>query len=224
MKIKTSHMILKTNKEVKNEPSKLRGYIGHQFEQYPVLHNHYGKGKFLYSYPQVQYHVLNGQASILGISEGADILKEIAPKINELRLGDSFYNVDEYFINDKEYDVGVSNNEFHYKFLTPWIGLNSNNFEKYKNLEDWKEKKLMLNKIIIGNILSMSKGLGIIADRRIYVKSRLKYNPTMYKGVNMLAFIGEFTVNFKIPDFFGFGKGVSQGFGTVIKIDEKQKD
>ena len=89
---------------------------------------------------------------------------------------------------------------------------------------DWKERKIMLNKIFVGNILSMSKGLGIIVNRRIHVKSNLEHQSTDYKSVNMLGFSGEFKVNFKIPDFFGFGKGVSQGFGTVIKVDETQED
>ena len=34
----------------------------------------------------------------------------------------------------------------------------------------------------------------------------------------MLAFIGEFFINFEIPDNFAIGKGISRGFGTVKKI------
>ena len=40
----------------------------------------------------------------------------------------------------------------------------------------------------------------------------------------MLGFSGEFKVNFNIPDFFGFGKGVSQGFGTIVKVDDGKED
>lgn len=224
MKINTCHLVFKTNKKVKNETSKLRGYIGREFEKYPILHNHYGNAKFLYSYPLVQYQIIDGQASILGINEGIDVLNEIAPKIKELRLGDSFYRIEDYIIYEKEYNVNASNTEYQYKFLTPWLALNTNNYQQYKNTREWKERKIMLNKILVGNILSMSKGLGIIVNRRIHVKSNLQNCPTEYKAVNMLGFSGEFKVNFKIPDFFGFGKGVSQGFGTVVKIDENKED
>ena len=224
MKINTTHLILKTNREVKNETSKFRGFIGRQFEKYPILHNHYGEGKFLYSYPLVQYQIIDGQASILGIEEGADRLKEIYSEITELRLGDSYYKVEDHLIYDKEYDVKPSNDELHYKFISPWLALNTNNFQQYKQINDWKEKKIMLNKILVGNILSMSKGLGIIVNKRIHVKSNLNPVSTNYKGVNMLAFTGEFKVNFRIPDFIGFGKGVSQGFGTVVKVDEDIED
>ena len=223
MKINTTHLILKTNKKVKQETSKFRGYIGREFEKYPILHNHYGEGKFLYSYPLVQYQIIDGQASILGIGEGADILKEIYPNIKELKLGNSYYKIEDHLLFDKEYDVKVTNEEIQYKFITPWLALNTKNFQEYKQNKDWKEKKIMLNKILVGNILSMSKGLGIIVNRRIHVKSNLEHMSTSYKAVNMLAFTGEFRVNFKIPDFMGFGKGVSQGFGTVINIEEEPK-
>ena len=225
MKIHTTHLILKTNKKVKQETSKFRGYIGREFEKYPIFHNHYGEGKFLYSYPLIQYQIIDGQASILGIEEGADILKEIYPKIKELRLGDSYYKVEDHLIYDKEYDVNTRNKEIQYKFVTPWLALNTKNFQKYNQTTDWKERKVMLNKILVGNILSMSKGLGIIVNRRIHVKSSLQHQAADYKSVNMLGFTGEFRVNFKIPNFMGFGKGVSQGFGTVVQVqsgDEKE--
>lgn len=224
MKINTTLLILKTNKKVMQEPSKLRGYLGREFERYPILHNHYGEGKFLYSYPLVQYQIFDGQASILGIEEGAEILQEIYPKINELKLGDSYYKVEDHLLYDKKYDVSATNEDIQYKFISPWISLNTNNFKKYQENKDWKERKILLNKILVGNILSMSKGLGIIVNRRIHAKSNLQHCPTKYKSVKMLAFTGEFRVNFKIPDFFGFGKGVSQGYGTVVKVDENRED
>ena len=224
MKIDTTLLILKTNKKVKQETSKFRGYIGREFEKYPILHNHYGEGKFLYSYPLVQYQIMDGQASILGIEEGAEILKEIYPKITELKMGDSYYKVEDHLIYDKEYDVNPLNEEIQYKFITPWIALNTKNYQQYKQNRDWKERKIMLNKILVGNILSMAKGLGIIVNRRIHVKSNLEPCSIEYKNVNMLAFTGEFKVNFEVPEFMGFGKGVSQGYGTVFKVVENKEE
>ncbi len=64
----------------------------------------------------------------------------------------------------------------------------------------------------------MCKGLGIIVNKKLYAHSLLDSHKIIYKGLNFLGFTGEFKVNFKIPDFFGIGKGVSQGFGTVKEI------
>ena len=195
MKINTSYLVLKTNRKVKQDASKLRGYIGNQFE-YPLLHNHYAGDKTLYSYPLVQYHVIDGQASILGIEEGADLLKDIADDITELKLSDSYYKVEDMEILDDEINVSTSNREYHYKFISPWMALNKNNF--------------------------MAKGLGIIVDRRLYPKTRLDFTNANYKSVNMVAFTGEFRVRFRIPDYFGFGKGVSHGFGTVVRVPDEE--
>jgi hypothetical protein len=47
------------------------------------------------------------------------------------------------------------------------------------------------------------------------VHSRLDDEKVEYKGVSLIGFTGEFRVNFRIPDLFGLGKGVSQGFEVV---------
>lgn len=221
MNIDICNFIIKTDKEISASASKLRGYIGNQFENQVILHNHYGDGRFLYSYPLVQYKIINGQAIIVGIEDGANVLKEISSDLKELKL-DKKYLIEEKIIREKEVDVNTTNEELHYKFVTPWLALNTQNFKKYNNIEDWREKKLFLNKILIGNILSMAKGLGIIVNRRIYVKTHLKPVSVDYKSVKMLGFTGEFKVRFKIPDYFGFGKGVSQGFGSVKRIIDEE--
>jgi len=33
----------------------------------------------------------------------------------------------------------------------------------------------------------------------------------------MIGFKGNFMVNFEIPDYWGIGKSVSRGFGTLVK-------
>jgi CRISPR/Cas system CMR-associated protein Cmr1 (group 7 of RAMP superfamily) len=40
----------------------------------------------------------------------------------------------------------------------------------------------------------------------------------------MLGFLGTFSVNFEIPDYWGIGKSVSRGFGTIIRTDSKTTD
>ncbi|MGL4670580.1 MAG: CRISPR-associated endonuclease Cas6 [Methanobacteriaceae archaeon] len=220
MKINTSYLVLKTDKNVTENSSKVRGYLGNKFKDYPLLHNHYDNEKFLYSYPLIQYQVFEGQISILGIEEGAKTLKEISSEIGELKLANSYYKVSGNVIYNKQYDIGHIP-ETQYNILSPWIGLNSKNYEAYLSNSDWRDKKDLLNRILIGNILSMCKGLGIIVNRKLHMKSHLDEERVKFKSVEMTGFTGSFRVNFNIPDFFGLGKGVSQGFGTVKKVDKK---
>jgi len=112
-------------------------------------------------------------------------------------------------------ELGACRENRHYKFLTHWLALNPTNYERYKAIRDWKEKKELLNGILVGNILSMCKSLDYVVTSKLYVHSRLDDKQVEFKGVPVIGFTGEFRVNFRIPDFFGLGKGVSQGFGVV---------
>ncbi|MDR0912819.1 MAG: hypothetical protein LBM96_09505 [Methanobrevibacter sp.] len=218
MKINTAYLTIKTDKKIMESSSKLRGYFGNEFKDYPLLHNHYDNNSYLYTYPLVQYNVFNGNVTILGIEEGVNTLKEISSEIKTLNLGKNSYCVNEKIIHEKEYEVAPTRDELHYKFVSPWLALNSKNNELFKNINSWKDKKLFLNKILTGNILSMAKGLGIIVNRQIYPKTHLDERNVYYKSIAMKGFVGEFKIKFRIPNFFGLGKGVSNGFGTVKEI------
>ena len=221
MKYNIVNLILKTDSKLTASPTKVRGFIGNTYSEFPILHNHYANDKFLYSYPYVQYKIINGRIVIVGIDEGADLLKKIAPELSTLSL-DKEYKIVEKLIHEKEFDIKPSSEEKHYKFITPWLGLNQDNYQKYINSKDWKYKKDILNKVLIGNLLSMSKGLGIIVNKRLYAKTHFDEKIVEYKGVKMNAFTGEFKVHYDIPDYFGLGKGVSQGFGCVKRIFDEE--
>lgn len=217
MKFDLTYLTLKTDKKLQSGPNKIRGYIGNTFKEYPLLHNHYSNDKYLFSYPLIQYKVIDGNVLILGIDEGADLIKDINPQINSLSL-DKEYKIVEKQLIEKQVDIKPSSQEKHYKFVTPWLGLNTKNYPKYMALKTWKEKKELINKILVGNLLSMSKGLGIIVNKKLYAKTHFDTKQVQYKSVYMTAFTGEFKIHYDIPDYFGLGKGVSHGFGCVKQI------
>lgn len=215
MNIKTLILTLKTEKPVKDSASKLRGYIGKKFPEYPILHHHIDEVGYLYTYPKVQYKILGGTPVILGIEEGAEVLKKISSYIDEIQLGKRSYRINEIQMNRNNADFGPCRESRNYQFVTPWLALNPANYRKFREMRDWKERKALLNSTLIGNILSMCKGLDYIVTRKLYSHSRLDEEKVEYKAIPHLAFTGEFKVNFKIPNLFGLGKGVSQGFGIV---------
>jgi hypothetical protein len=93
------------------------------------------------------------------------------------------------------------------------------NYEKYQRLGSWAKKKELLEKILIGNIISMSKSLGYTVLEPIRADiHNMKEVPISLKGTSMLGFLGSFSVNFDIPDYWGIGKSVSRGFGTVKRL------
>ncbi len=221
MKYNIVNLSLKTDKHISATPSKVRGFIGNQFNEFSVLHNHIDKGKFVFSYPLVQYKIIDDSIVIIGIDEGGEVLKKISSELSILNL-DKKYEIKEKILHEKEADIKPSSDEKHYKFITPWLGLNQNNYKKYMNSKGWKNKKEILNKVLVGNILSMSKGLGIVVNKRLYAKTHFDETIVEYKGVKMNAFTGEFRIHYDIPDYFGLGKGVSQGFGCVKQIFDEE--
>lgn len=221
MKYNIVNLILKTDKNLSFTASKVRGYIGNQFKEYDLLHNHINHNDLIFNYPLVQYKVINDYILIQGIDEGGEILKMISVNLNYLSL-EKEYKIIEKTLQEKEVDIKPSSEEKHYKFITPWLGLNQANYQKYSNLTEWKDKKELLNKILVGNLLSMSKGLGIIVNKRLYAKTHFDIKQVKYKSVVMNAFVGEFKVHYNIPDYFGLGKGVSHGFGCVKQIENDE--
>jgi hypothetical protein len=65
----------------------------------------------------------------------------------------------------------------------------------------------------------MSKGLEYVVTEEIRAELDVKPVQTRLKGVPMVGFLGEFCVNFAIPDYLGLGKSVSRGFGTAKKLE-----
>ena len=79
------------------------------------------------------------------------------------------------------------------------------------------EKEEILQRILIGNIISMSKGFNYTVEEKIKCWLNLQSTYVNIKGLKHVGFVGEFKVNFNIPDYFGLGKNVSKGFGTIKK-------
>jgi len=217
MNLKTLIIILKTDLKVNQAAAKLRGFIACKFPDHILLHQHNGD-KFVYSYPWVQYKVIDEHLIVVGINEGLDDLKKIYTDINSINLGESSYEIIEkkFVENDVRFELMSF---FHqYMFIDPWLALNEKNYEKYQRYGTWKQKKALLEKILIGNILSMSKSLGYTVPAPIKANIiNMKEVPTKLKGTPMLGFLGTFSINFEIPDYWGIGKSVSRGFGTVKK-------
>ena len=222
MKLRTLTLTMSSDKAIKENGAKLRGFFASEFNEYTLLHQHLAGNKFLYKYPCVQYKMLDCTPLVLGIEEGVNILKKIYDKYHSIELDGHTYDIMEKGIIVKEEEFGISDKLLSYHFLTPWLALNERNYEKYQGLENWTRKKEFLVKILIGNIISMSKGIGYTVPEPIKPSiEHLREIRTSLKGTPMLGFLGTFSVNFEIPDYWGIGKSVSRGFGTVKRVDNK---
>jgi len=221
MKLKTLILTMESDKLIRGDATKLRGFFATKFNEYVLLHQHLKNHKFLYKYPYIQYKMIKNVPIILGVREGTDVLEEIYDKYHHINLNGHIYEILEKSINLKEEEFILSDKLLNYSFLTPWLALNEENYERYQRCEIWGKKKELLKKILIGNIISMSKGLGYTVPAPIKANIvKFKEVPTSLKRNPMLGFLGSFSVKFEIPDYLGLGKSVSRGFGTVKRAKE----
>lgn len=222
VEIKSIELWLGTNSGISsNDADKIRGYIGRKFIDDSFLHHHTENNKLIYSYPVVQYKVIDSNPLLIGIKDGVESLWKVFDDMSELNLDNTAHEIFDKKSLLKQVHIGILDNQIPYSFLTPWLALNEKNYDKYQRLGSWANKKELLEKILIGNIISMSKSLGYTVPEPIKANiQNIKEIQTKLKGTPMLGFLGAFSVNFEIPDYWGIGKSVSRGFGTVKRVKE----
>lgn len=197
------------------DAEKIRGYIGNRYIENNLLHNH-DDNKFIYRYPLVQYKVIDNIPTIIGINEAANIVAKIGLFEDELIIRDVSYDINKKEINKENFEFGCTDDYIEYEFVTPWIAINQKNRAEYQYGNEIKKEEI-LKKILIGNIISMSKGLGYTVSKQLICWINVEEKRVKLKGITHVGFVGKFKVNFKIPDYLGLGKSVSRGFGTIKK-------
>ncbi len=196
----------------------LRGWLMQQFPNQPLVSHHEDSGTSIYIYPRVQSKVFLGNALILGIDEGVDFITELVEnKPSILLLNREKFIVDNIITETATAAFGISNDLYQYDFITPWLGLNQENYKKYLVLRPGKDRQALLSSILVGNVLSAAKSLGIFLGDQIEIRPFLKPIQIRFKGRAMIGFKGNFRANLKLPNLIGLGKSVSRGFGTIIK-------
>ena len=122
-------------------------------------------------------------------------------------------------VKSEQIFISLSDNPQRY-CIQKWLPLNSENYQKYLKVEGLAERIEMLNKILIGNILSFTKGINIhIHSPLTCILTKLEDSiPVSYKGVELKSFNAEFQANIILPDFIGLGKSSSINNGTINHI------
>jgi len=217
MILHTFTLTLGSTRPIHGSAHELRGFFATKFNEYTELHHH-NADKFIYSYPLVQYKMIGNVPTVIGINEGAEILKKIFDDYQEIRLGENIYQIVERGISLKDEEFGISEKIRSYEFVTPWFALNQENYRRYYALKGTPERDEFIRKILIGNLISMSKSLGYEVPGQIKCDAQVQFRKDRLKDVSVMAFTGKFQANFLIPDLLGIGKSVSRGFGAMRQL------
>ena len=185
-----------------------------------VLFHDHEKNGLRYSYPLVQYKIIEGKAAIIAIGGGVASVEaaiSCVGKTLQVRRRKVLCNVVDTQL--QRCLITITENTHIYR-LSHWLPLNQNNYGVFSTLESLREKCTMLERLLISNILSFAKGIGVYFDEEIKVSivDIEKAEQYLFKNVKMLGFDVVFRTNVLLPRYVGVGKGVSLGFGMITIV------
>ena len=208
------------NKISQEEIPFFRGSIIRLSDNASFFHNHQEEG-FRYAYPLVQYKRIDGHAAVLGINEGGEAIEELfKDRLRyECQLGNRQVEMELIGIRSEKVSIHCMEQDCIYS-IKGWLPLNRENYRNYLSADGLAEQIAMLERILIGNILSFAKGLGVFFEipvrcRIFQLENEKSFN---YKNVGLLSFSAKFRTNVSLPAYIGLGKSVSINNGVVTPI------
>lgn len=210
------------NEIEKGEIACFRGAVIHAMKDANVLfHNHLNGNEFRYRYPLIQYKRINRRAVLVCVGEGVDVMGDFFNSADlTFEIGGRVEKMEIDHIDNKQTLIQVMDNELKRYVIRKWLPLSSDNYRTYLSLNGVVEQCSFLQKILVGNVLSLCKGLGVTLEKEVacVIQNVIGTHVYIHKGVKMMGFDVEFKSNVSLPDYIGLGKAVGFGFGTVVKF------
>lgn len=189
-----------------------------------LFHNHADEG-VIYRYPRIQYKKINGKAALVCYEEGTEAIYEFFSKTNwSLRLGNEEHEIRVEDIKARQFNVGIWDSVFQYK-MTNWLPLNQENYQKFHQTESLTDKTVILEKVLMGNLLTFVQEMGVETDINIkaFITRIAREKVLPFHGQLMQSYDLHFNSNLSIPDYASLGKGASIGFGVVLHERSNKK-
>jgi hypothetical protein len=198
--------------------TELRSYLAGKLGEYTALHKETASG-FIYRYPVVQCKQIKNSLITLGIGQGADFLFGHTRGLREISQGSSACTIleSDIAIRPEEFGIGPLQT---YEFLTPWLALNQQNAKKFYSLKGKTERDAFMHRILRDNLEMLAKSLDYKLPEPITCEAKIRFRIDRIERENIIVFLGKFRTDLMIPDYFGIGQSVSQGFGTIRRIPD----
>lgn len=196
----------------------LHSFFYKKSAEYTRLHKDSTPG-LIHRYPVVQCKQIKSRLMVIGISQGAGLLKEISGSTKELRFGENICIISGLDPEIRNEVFGISDKIHTYEFLIPWLALNQQNAKKFYHLKGKPERDAFMQKILTGNLNTLAKSINYDLPAPLTCQSRVRFKRQRIHRENVMVFLGTFGTNLRIPDYLGIGQSVSLGFGTIRCID-----
>ena len=219
MNLKIFTIILDPVDPIQFSIAEIRAYFTVKLEEYTVFNKSNDNG-FIYRYPVMQCKQIKNRLLVIGISQGAALLEQLSHERNEIFSGKNTCTILERDTAIRNEEFGISGTTHTYEFLTPWLALNQQNAKKFYDLKGKPERDAFISRILIGNFETLAKSLDYKISVPITCDAKIRFRIDWMGRENVMVFLGKVRTNLRIPDYFGMGQSVSQGFGTMKCIPE----
>lgn len=183
-----------------------------------LFHDHIGEG-FRYRYPLILYRTMNGHASMIGLEEGGEAIDRFFAEgdICKVRIGRRTEPLLVTRIKRLQTTFALTAETEQTYVIRHYLPFNQENYKAYQEMDSLIERYALIEKCLVGNILSLAKSLGVFFDQKVVAKLVAVDNEASYKykNIKMVGFDLKFKTNVQLPQYIGLGKGVSLGFGEI---------
>lgn len=194
--------------------------VGREYEWFHNHDNSEGEGsQYHYRYPLVQYRRFDGRPGILLIGEGVHQAMHFFAQADwSVSFTRDEKRLEVAEMKRHEEQIGLAGRQRQYR-LQNYLAFNQKNYEAYRQARGLRERVTLLEKALVGHVLSMATGLGFRFPQRfeLALTDILGQRTVSLSGNKMLAFELEFEANVELPAMAGLGRGVSRGFGALAR-------
>jgi hypothetical protein len=209
---------------LRGDPQRLaawwRGAVASLFHAETAFHGHDGD-RTVPRYPEVHYRWIDNAPALFAFGPAAQLAMAHPWPGAAVRIGDQERRIVEVEWRTTPIEHSFSRRLVRYDLGAPWIALNQDNHARYRALGP-AARRAELDRILVGNLLSMSKGLGWRhAEHEIVYAA---FEPArevscQVKDVALAGFEGSFVSNLVLPDGLAVGRSVSLGFGWFRRAE-----
>lgn len=198
----------------------LRGYFGNAFREHsPLLHNHLEDGSYRNGYPLVQYKMVDGTPTVIGIGAGSEVILKVFGEVESIRIADQTLDARTKELTYDRIEPRVhADRLFDYRLETPYRAFNQDQYPRWRAAATDAERFALTVQALTGHLLMIFKGLDVWVEKRIVAYPFFEPLTVGMKGQRLTAFRGHFVSNVELPDLIGVGKGTSRGFGTLQRV------
>lgn len=198
-----------------------RGAVIASLEKKDILFHNHDEDKLRYSYPLIQYKRIHRKAAVMGIGKGIEVISQLLTARDfNYQIGNEQVEMRIEAVNAYDNEIVLAEEATYRYRLQNWLPLNSSNYSQYQHSDSLVERIQILERVLVGNVLSFLKGIDIHLEEQLIVNvTDIKaQRPYIYKKVKLMAFDIEFKTNIQLPQYIGIGKNASVGCGVLTKI------